>query len=185
MSPPAIGPSNFRPSVSIGNSATSCSARTSRCFARCSRRIPHRSSRSIITAGGGGAFLHPTHQLLVTEDYHHLVAHFRASSGRFGEGRERARKPATRWLSGLDSNLESQRPCAKVRRHFSGLPLQRKHWWWRRPRETDLSSEHTLRPVAFRACGGASARLWRRIRRSSDGCCPPSISRAWRQTHEH
>jgi hypothetical protein len=41
----------------------------------------------------------------VRENDRQLVAHFRASSGMSGEGRERAEKPATRWLSGPDSNF--------------------------------------------------------------------------------
>jgi hypothetical protein len=92
---------------------------------------------------------------------------------------------ATRWLSGLDSNLVSQRPCARVRRHSSGLPLQRKHWCGDgRERLTSVPSIRCARlhsglvVVQAPDCGA-------RIRRSSDGCCPPSIARAWRQTHEH
>ena len=38
----------------------------------------------------------------------HLVAHFLGSSGAFGEGRERARKGATRWLGRQGSNLGSR-----------------------------------------------------------------------------
>ena len=35
---------------------------------------------------------------LFREEHSHSVAHFRASSGLFAEGWERARKPATGWL---------------------------------------------------------------------------------------
>jgi hypothetical protein len=60
-------------------------------------------------------------------------------------------------LSRRDSNPETQRPPGQNRDISSGLLLQRKHVWWG---GTDrLTSDDARRQ--FRACGGASARLWR------------------------
>jgi hypothetical protein len=42
--------------------------------------------------------LRPRLSTLFPQEHRHSVAHFRPSSGRSGEGRERARKLATRWL---------------------------------------------------------------------------------------
>ena len=46
----------------------------------------------------------------------HSVAHFRASSGLFGKGRDRVRKPATWWLRAPDKNFDVHHDATSIAR---------------------------------------------------------------------